>query len=205
MKTAYSYKPIPSIISPFQNMRKKSSDAFNVQDSRSPIRKELLKAIGSHSFRCEISEDTQALALFKKPGLIAFVATISRGNSGEVLGQGRGVAIIDSSNRYFVKAIQAAASAALVDSMVKSTKLFNLLDTEVTTTDKAVPETAIGEAYQAKESDSYEDNCTPKQAEYLRQLIQINVEEDSEQDRLISQIDQLTRSEASEMIQNYAN
>src|SRR3990167_463305 len=95
-------RPVPS---PFQSVRQNASSAFNVQDSRSPVRKELLKAIGSHNFRCEISEDTQALALFKKPGLIAFVATISRGNNGEVLGQGRGVAIIDSSNRYFVKAI----------------------------------------------------------------------------------------------------
>src|SRR3989344_9570955 len=195
MKTAYSYKPIPSIISPFQNMRKKSSDAFNVQDSRSPIRKELLKAIGSHSFRCEISEDTQALALFKKPGLIAFVATISRGNSGEVLGQGRGVAIIDSSNRYFVKAIQAAASAALVDSMVKSTKLFNLLNTVATTTDKAVPETAIGEAYRAKENDVFEP-ASEAQCQYLQQLIQVNVEDDSERDRIISGIGEMSRSEA---------
>ena len=199
-----TYKPRPSIVSPFQNMRKKSSDAFNVQDSRSPVRKELLKAIGSHNFRCELSEDVQALALFKKPGLIAFVATISRGNSGEVLGQGRGVAIIDSSNRYFVKAIQAAASAALVDSMVKSTKLFNLLDTVAITTDKAVPETTIGEAYQAKESDGFEP-VSKNQRDYLQQLIQINIESGSERDRLISEIEEMSRSEASSAIQSYVN
>lgn len=185
-------------------MHRNAYSAFNVQDSRSPVRKELLKAIGSHSFRCELSEDTQALALFKKPGLIAFVATISRGNSGEVLGQGRGVAIIDSSNRYFVKAIQAAASAALVDSMVKSTKLFNLLDTVATTTDKDVPETAIGEAYQAKESDGFE-HASEAQCQYLQQLIQVNVEDDSERDKLISGIEEMSRSEASSAIQSYVN
>jgi len=204
--TAYKSVRSQSIPSPFQSMRRNTASAFDIQDKKNPVRKELLKTIGSYNFTAEIREDLQAISLFKRKGLIAFVCDLKRDNgvSGfELCGQGRGVAIVDYSNRYFVKAIQAAASAALVDSVVKSTKLLSI-GMEVTTPDKAVPESDIGEAYQSTEKDGFEP-ATEKQRDYLQQLIQINVEDDAEKDRLISQIEELSREEASTSIQAFTN
>ena len=205
MKTS-TYRPIQSrpVPSPFQSTRGKAFSAFNVQDDRHPARKEVLKTIGSYNFTAEIQEDAQALALFKKPGLIAFVCTLKRNKGGEseVLGQGRGVAILNRLNRYVERTIQSAASAALVDAVVKSTKVLDTLGIEMAV--PAKPSMAIGEAYQAKE-DEESDLATIKQVGYLRQLISMHVEDDSERERFLSHIDQLTKGEASELIQKYAN
>lgn len=204
MKTS-TYRPVQSrsVPSPFQSTRGKAFSAFNVQDERHPARKEVLKTIGSYNFTAEIQEDTQALALFKRPGLIAFVCTLKRnkGEESEVLGQGRGVAILNKLNRYVEKTIQAAASAALVDAVVKSTKVLDTLGIEMTVPVKA--SVSIGEAYQAKE-DETDEAATSKQIDYLKMLISTNIEDDSERERFIAHVDQLTKSEASQAIQKFA-
>ncbi|MEK7112582.1 MAG: hypothetical protein AAB875_04600 [Patescibacteria group bacterium] len=203
MKTI-TYRPIQSrsVPSPFQSTRGKAFSAFNVQDERHPARKEVLKTIGSYNFTAEIQEDAQALALFNRPGLIAFVCTLKRNKGGEneVLGQGRGVAILNKLNRYVEKTIQAAASAALVDAVVKSTKVLDTLGIEMAV--PAKPYVPVGEAYQAKPDES-SDGATPKQIEYLRQLIALNIFDDEERNRWEDQISSLTREDASEAIQKF--
>lgn len=199
MNTTYKSAPYRPVRSPYQSVRKNASSAFNVQAPGHPVRKEVLKTIGSYNFTAEIQEDAQALALFKKPGLIAFVCTLKRNKGGEseVLGQGRGVAILNRLNRYVEKTIQAAASAALVDAVVKSTKVLDTLGIE---TEPVKPSVAIGEAYQVKE-DEADEAATSKQIDYLKMLISTNIEDDSERERFIAHVDQLTKSEASQAIQ----
>ena len=130
-------RPIPS---PFQP-RQKISSAIDIQDKRSPVRKEILKTVGSYTFSADVQEDVQALSLLKRKGMVAFVVTLRRG--AEVLSQGRAIAIINRWNRYFEKVIQSTASAALVDAVVKSTKA-DTLDAEAPVSDKAISETTIG-------------------------------------------------------------
>ena len=65
------------------------------------------------------------------------------------------------------------------------------------------PSQAIGEAYRAPVGESL-DLATDKQKKYLRELILLNVEDSREQDQRIMQMEELTRSEASELIQAYA-
>lgn len=136
--------------------------------------------------------------------MVAFICNLRRGS--ELIGQGRGVASFSQFNRYVEKTIQTAASAALVDAIAKSTRLTDSLELEAATPSnvRAVSKTAIGEAYQANENNA-DDAATSKQIEYLKQLISTNIEDDSERERFIAHVDQLTKGEASLAIQRFAN
>lgn len=187
MKTAY--KPIPS---PYQAMRKRS---FNTQDNKHPVRTEIQKFLGSYQLGVEFQEDQETLTRFKHiPGVIALLCTLRK--DGQVIGLGRGVAVVNRINRIVERTTSMAINGAFMSACNNATKVLDSLRLEP-------PIKELGQAYSAKEEPA-SDLATDKQKNYLRELILLNVEDSREQEQRIMQLDELTRSEASTLIQAYA-
>ena len=128
------------IASPFQVLRSK---AFDVQERKHPVREEIQKLIGSFSISALFEEDTATLALLNRvPGLVSFLCTLSK--DGVVISQGRGSAVLNRSNRFIDRSINAAYGAAFVDASVRCAKV---LDTLRPGTGEQGASVAIGEAY----------------------------------------------------------
>lgn len=194
MNTTYT-KRFPSPFQP-QQLRKK---AFNVQGSNRPIhpvREEIDKIIGSYNLTATIKEDAQTLATMKHiGGMIAFICSLSR--DGKVIAEGRGATVLGPNNKWLSRAIESAANSALSESMIKATKV---LGTFLSPSGSAV---SLEEAYSAMQTQKNSEPASEKQKNYLVQLIQVNVEDEDEREQQISQIEDISKSEASALIQSF--
>ena len=130
---------------------------------------------------------------------MAFICTLKMGD--KVIGQGRGTTAINQVNRFIVRNISFAFNASLVDAVVRSTKIQDSFRPDATPHPWTEANSASPSAYKASEQDS-SDIATPKQVEYLRQLIQINCEEE-ERENMEAQLGELTKQEASKMIESF--
>lgn len=190
MKTAYK----PSIISPIQMIQKKT---FDVQDKKHPVREEIAKCVGTYNLTAVVEEDIQTQAIMKHiPGLISFLCTLLR--DGKVIAQGYGSSILNSSNKFLLRAVSSAFNSALADATIRATKV---LDT-FRNPDNSAVSTALNEAYEAKNRNEFIPS-TEKQKSYLFELIHTNIADEDERRRWESQIDQLSKDEASEAIQSF--
>lgn len=189
MKTAYQ----PSIISPVQMMQKKT---FDTRDKKHPAREEIERCVGTYNITAVVEEDIQTQAIMKHiPGLISFLCTLLR--DGKVIAQGYGSSILNSSNKFLLRAVSSAFNSALADATIRATKV---LDT-FRNPDKSASSAALDEADEAKNRNESMP-ITEKQKSYLFELIQTNVDNEDDRHRWESQIDQLSKVEASEAIQN---
>lgn len=122
MNTVYQLRPVAPTLSPYQMAK----EATNVRASGHPVMDEINRCVGKYQVEIIVEEDNQTLSMFKYvPGLIAFIATIR--SNGRIIGQGRGSACLSSTNRYIERAVFCAANSAIVDSIVRSTKVLNIL------------------------------------------------------------------------------
>ncbi|MDO8496239.1 MAG: hypothetical protein Q7S43_02180 [bacterium] len=193
-----TYKPRPSIVSPFQRMRQKTDDVFNVRDNKQhPVRAEIAKCVGTINLTATIEEDSQTLSLFKHvPGLIAFTCHLKRGD--DIIGVGRGASVLNKVNKYVEKSVHFAVNASLIDSVVRATKILDML--------RLGAEPTVADNVVADEHKSRDEGVgiTPKQQNYLLELIQ-NISDEDERARWESQIGGFTREDASEAIQSFVN
>ena len=165
------------------------------KESKDPVREEINKLLGTYEFTAIFEEDTQTASTLKDvPGLIAFLCTIKKGD--RIIGQGRGTTVINQINRFIVRTINYAFNASLVDAMVRSTKVLDMFRPDAT----RHPWGGSDNIDSPKEP----VNITDKQKNYLTELIQLNVADESERDNWISQIGEFTKQEASEAIQTFA-
>src|SRR3989344_1987016 len=113
-----SYKR--DVVSPFQ-MRNRPYDIQN----NSVVQEEIKKNIKTYSLTAEFTEDIQTLQAFKHiNGVIAFLCTLKK--DGQVIGFGRGMSVISSQNRFLEKAVTFSANAALIDSVVRASKIIDI-------------------------------------------------------------------------------
>lgn len=188
MNTTYKRR-IPS---PFQVMQNR---AFDVQDKKHPVREEVKKSVGTYNLTAIFEEDAQTLALFKHvPGLIAFICTLKRDN--EIIGQGRGTAVLSKVNRFIERTTRIAFNASLIDAVVRSTKALDVLQTDLS--DKKEDTIPVKSVYQTSDVPA-----SDKQKSYLLQLIETNVTNENERNEWEGKIDNLTKDEASEAIQTF--
>jgi hypothetical protein len=180
------------IPSPFQVARK---PYYKKEMPKDTVQEEINKLLGTYQFSATFEEDTQTANTLKHiPGIIAFVCTIKKGD--KVIGQGRGTTVINQMNRFIVRTINYAFNASLVDGIIRSTKILDAFRPDAT------PHAWSG-ADETSSDVEVSDIATPKQVDYLRQLIQLNCEED-EREGWLSQLSELTKEEASQAIQRFA-
>jgi len=166
----------------------------NFQDERHPVHQEILKSVGTINLTATFEEDIQTLGVFKHiPGVIAMVCTLKKDN--EVIGVGRGTAVINRVNKYIEKTVRASVNASLVDAIFHSTKMLDALHINTRTG------TGIDEADGQKESNLASD----KQKKYLRELVQSKTTSLSDKFQWEAKIESFTREEASVAIQDLVN
>jgi len=184
-----SYKR--NIVSPIQ-LRNKPYDI----KQNTVVQEEIRKNIRTINFSAEFVEDTQTLQLFKNiPGVIAFSCILKR--DGQTIGVGRGMSVVSKTNRYMEKTVNFAQNSALIDATVRATKMLDVL--HLTTNLENGVKSAL-----ANNQETYtEELITEKQKSYLTELININVDDDEDREYKISQLENLTKMEASEMIQEF--
>ena len=186
MNTTTYKKSVPS---PFQTMQKK---AFDVQDNKHPAREYILKNMGVYSLTATFEEDMQTLATFRHiPGLIAFICTLKRDN--EVIGQGRGTAVLSRVNRFIDRTVRIAFNSALIDAVVRSTKALDVLQLDTENKDGITP------------IQSTDVPASEKQKSYLLQLIDDNVTDDDERSQWEKKIKTISKDDASTAIQSFKN
>jgi hypothetical protein len=172
----------------------------NVADSDT-VRDEVKKLLGTFEFSATFEVDTQTVSTLKHiPGLIAFLCTIKKGD--KVIGQGRGTTVINQVNRFIVRTINYAFNAALIDAVVRSTKILDVFRPDAIQHPWTEASHAPSNTYKVQ-GEEVSDVATPKQIDYLRQLIQVNVGEEDEREGMESQLSELTRAEASNMIKSF--
>jgi hypothetical protein len=186
--------------SPFQVNKPKPYQVPNVADSDT-VRDEVKKLLGTFEFSATFEVDTQTVSTLKHiPGLIAFLCTIKKGD--KVIGQGRGTTVINQVNRFIVRTINYAFNAALIDAVVRSTKILDVFRPDAIQHPWTEASHAPSNTYKVQ-GEEVSDVATPKQIDYLRQLIQVNVGEEDEREGMESQLSELTRAEASNMIKSF--
>lgn len=148
-----------------------------------PAEAEIKRKLNSLSFTADFEEDKQTLdAISCVSGLIAFKCTLRKDS--EIISIGRGVSVLNRMNKMIERTVHHAYSSALIDAIVRSTKVLDTL----TSDGKTMPSI---------------ENITDKQQKYLKQLLQIHVQEDSIRQQRILQLPDLSREEASSMIQEF--
>jgi hypothetical protein len=187
MKTYYK----PQIVSPYQVMGKK------VLSPQHPITLEMQKNIGKFDLTIEFEEDRPTIEMFKKiSNLIAFVCRIKKGN--EIIGFGHGASVINKANRFIEKTVCFARNAAFIDAVVRTTKLFDVLNFGPNNQDTGI---TLGDAYKTIPIET-DEPISERQRDYLTQLISLNITEDDERERWMSQLSTMSKSDASEAIQS---
>ena len=183
MKTAYK----PSLISPFHMMTKK---ALDTQNKDHPIQEEIHKSLGTFTFSATFERDTHSLEIFKNiPGIVCYICTLRKGD--QVIGEGRGTAVLGKVNKYLERTVRYAFNSSLIDAVARSTKMIDALYLD-------------GPAVE-EEMKVVENPITDKQKSYLTELIKNNVDDEGERNRWMLDIPKLSKDEASEAIQSFAN
>jgi len=157
-----------------------------------PIKAEIAKNIGSYSFVATFEEDSEALAAFNNPGLIAYKCVLKT-SDGRVLGIGHGINVLSMENRYLSKSVKWAHSGAFIAAVTNAVK-FPSLDGSPAVSDFGVNNSEIASAFMA----------TEKQKSYLKELI-MGLPEESEREELLANLDSMTKEDASELIGQLKN
>src|SRR3989344_2836792 len=188
--------PIQPRMHPVKLMRQRAMDTQNADH---PIRKEIRQLCGTYQFTATFSEDTAALAPFPHvPALIAVQCLLHK--DGKPVGKGHGSAILTRINKSIERTAFICLNAAFLSATNNACKVLDSL--RLDSMDERISSgKMLGEAYRAKESDG-SDPATDKQRDYLRQLVQINCD-DEERERWESQLSEITKSEASKAIESF--
>jgi len=155
-----------------------------------PIKAEIAKNIGSFTFVARFEEDREAIDAFKNEGLIAYRCLLSTPD-GKIIGIGHGLNVLSQENKWLSKSVKWAHSGAFIAAVTNAVKFPDLSGNP--TPDFGA--NSIASAFMA----------TEKQKDYLKELIDMNVTNDEERDQLLSNLDTMSRSDASELIQQLKN
>jgi len=186
------------------------AEASDVRSPSHPVMDEINKCIGTYQLEVVVEEDAQTLTMFKHiPGLIAFIATIKCGN--RIVGQGRGSACLSSTNRFIERAVHCAFNSAVVDSVMRSTKVLDVLLPSADAVLKDLDEMRGGDAsypeqerYPAREAYAAKEyapvGISDKQKSFLLGLIK-KIRDKDEQNQWLERVGSMTTREASQAIQ----
>lgn len=181
MKTNYKNR----IASPYQMLGEKT---FRVRDKKSPVQEEVEKNTGTFNLTVDVKEDKETISSFKHiPNLISFITTLKNENS-EIVGIGRGSAVINRLNKFVERTVRFAFNASLIDAVVRSTKILDALYiTPVSQENIDVPDEADLEGRDKPAFFGEEDMpkvATEKQRAFLNRLIDEKCDDSTKEEYL---------------------
>ena len=165
---------------------------FQARPKPDPVQEAINQNVGKFSLEISIEEDKETATQLKDlPGpIIAYKCTIRKGS--QILGVGRGSNILSKINKWVDRSVRYTLNASIIDSIVQSVKALDVLYLKDT-----------GEVFNQETIEV--DYASDKQKSYLRELIRSNVFDEDKRKYWESQIDLLTKDEASEKIQSFVN
>jgi len=174
------------------NYRSSIPSPFQARQKSDPVQEAVEQNIGKFLLEISIEEDREtALQLKDLPGpIIAYKCTIRKGS--QVLGIGRGSNILSKINKWVDRSVRYTLNASIIDSMIQSVKALDVL--YLKENGEVLTQETIGIDY-----------ASDKQKSYLRELIRANIFDEGKRKYWESQIEQLTKDEASEKIQSFVN
>ena len=174
------------------NYRSSIPSPFQTRQRLDPVQEAIQKSVGKFDLQISIEEDKEtAIQLKDLPGpIIAYKCTIRRGS--QVLGIGRGSNILSKINKWVDRSVRYTLNASIIDSMIQSVKALDVL--YLKENGEVLTQETIGIDY-----------ASDKQKSYLRELIRANIFDEGKRKYWESQIEQLTKDEASEKIQSSVN
>lgn len=134
------------------------------------------------------------MATLKTPGLVAVRCELSM--DGKPIGIGHGSTAITRLNKGLDRALYSCLNGSLMSAVNSACKTLDVIRLEST-------QPPLGEAYRAARGEENQP-ATDKQKSYLRELILLNCEDDTERQERINAIPSLTKEEASQQIQALA-
>ncbi len=175
-----------------ENYRSSIPSPFQARQKIDPVQEAVQQNIGKFTLEISIEEDKETVLQLKDlPGpVIAYKCTIRRGS--QVLGVGRGSNILSKINKWVDRSVRYTLNASIIDSIIQSVKALDVL--YLKDNGEVLTQETIGVDY-----------ASDKQKSYLRELIRSNVFDESKRKYWESQIDLLTKDEASEKIQSFVN
>ena len=187
----------PSRIHPAEKMRQK---AMNTQNADHPIRREIQRMCGEYQFSAQFSENTEALKSFPHiSGLVAVKCLLAKDN--KPLAEGVGYAILTRINKSIERTAMVCLNAAFLSACNNACKIWDSLRLEAPA---LTGPKGLGEAYQVQEEGADDMMATARQVDYLKQLIQINLD-DPEREQRLAEVGELTKEEASQAIASFAH
>lgn len=192
-KTTYRSQP-----SPFQFNRNKS---FDVRGNGHPIKEEMRKHFGTYTLTATFEEDVQTAGTFKHiSGYLPVLCTLRK--DGTIIAVGRGASVLSQQNRSLTRAVGNAIGGSWLSAANGAMKVFDLIRTGEL---EHKPSVNQREDYPViPVIDAEPQLATDKQKSYLRELILLNVEDDTDRQTHIDQLNTLTKEEASQQIQMLA-
>ena len=174
------------------NYKRSVPSPFQARQKLDPVQEAIEQNIGKINLELSIEEDKEtALQLKDLPGpIIAYKCTIRKGS--QVLGIGRGSNILSKINKWVDRSVRYTLNASIIDSIIQSVKALDVL--YLRDNSETLSQETIGV-----------DLASDKQKSYLRELIRSNVFDESKRKYWESQIEQLTKDEASEKIKSFVS
>ena len=133
------------------------------------------------------------MATLKTPGLVAVRCELSL--DGKPIGVGTGSTAISRLNKGLDRALFGCLNGALMSAINVSCKSLDVM--------RLGDAQELGEAYRAPQGQETQ-LASDKQKSYLRELILLNIEDDTEKQQRINALGELTKEEASQQIQMLA-
>jgi hypothetical protein len=197
MNTKYQHQ----VKSPYQATTARR-EVFDVTNKNHPVR-EIIGRYTNSSINLTLSfeEDRETVSKLKNDSIVAFTCIIRKGD--RILGIGRGHSSLSPVNKYLERTVYTALNYSMIDSLSKATRVLDAFHTGQNLPLQSMVEPVVSKGYEMRDSYS-SDKISEKQKSYLQELISMNVDED-EREGMLTQLDDLTRSEASDMIQSFKN
>ena len=200
-----SYYKKGAVKSPYQS-KPFYAQSFDVNES--PIKEEVQKVTGTHTFSAVIRADEETSRTLKIPGLVAFVCVLSS-KTGDVLSIGRGQAVISGQNKFVHRTIKMASVSALIDAVTRARYFESVvaddavLERHNATAAEPRPEPSERYVRAQARAEGDGDVASDKQRSYLQALVTSKVADEDERERWLQQIPSMSRGDASEAIARF--
>ena len=195
MQTQYKNRAVRSPFQPHP-VKQEQEKVLNMNDEQNPVRQILAKLCQTqYALSATFSPDTGIMSVLKTPGLIAVKCELSLQGKG-LVGIGHGSTAISKLNKGLDRALYSCLNGALMSAINSACKSLDVIRLEG-------GQGQLGEAYKAVRGEETQP-ATDKQKSYLRELILLNAEDDTDRQQRINQISELTKEEASQQIQMLA-
>lgn len=174
------------------NYKQSIPSPFQARQKLDPVNEAVQKCVGKFDLQISIEEDRDtAIQLKDLPGpIIAYKCTIRKGS--QILGIGRSSNILSKINKWVDRSVRYTLNSSIIDSMVQSVKALDVLYLQ--DNGEVITQETLGV-----------DLASDRQKNYLRELYRSNVADESKRKYWESQLDLLTKDEASEKIKSFVN